>query len=240
MDESVEQTKKVMRKVAQNEGLRHDDRRGPEHYQPWQDFQRWLAAGECRVLVPYAVLLTDLIDNPKAVRWRRDTGQLIRAIQAHALLHRQHRRCTQDGIIIATIEDDYAVVRELLADVLATVSEQKIRKAVKRVIDLLEDHGGMTVMQVAERLRVDRSTASRNLHKAVQLGLIFNSEDRKGRPGRYDVSETRHLDDMDILPTVSELRRQYDTARERQEHRRQSQNISGANRGELHTHRVRR
>jgi hypothetical protein len=58
VDDSENQTKKVLDKVAQIDGL-HDA--APVDYRSWQDFQRWLAAGECRVVVPFAVAMVELI-----------------------------------------------------------------------------------------------------------------------------------------------------------------------------------
>ena len=128
---SPEQTKRVLSMVAKVEGLNKE--RVAVDFAPWHDFQRWLAAGERRVFVPFAAELADLIP-PKAVRLRRDLGQLLRAIKAHALLHRDHRARSNRGSIVATIDEDYAAVLELLADLLATTAEVKTRKAVKETV----------------------------------------------------------------------------------------------------------
>src|SRR5262249_50857257 len=78
LDDSPTQTKKVMMQVAEREGWNC----GADQidFTPWHDYQRWLAAGERRVHVNFSTELVDLID-PKAVRLRRDVGQLIRAIK---------------------------------------------------------------------------------------------------------------------------------------------------------------
>jgi len=55
-------------------------------------------------------------------------------IKAHALLHREHRRRTRQGSIIADIEGDYMPVRRLLGELLATASEIKMRKAVQETV----------------------------------------------------------------------------------------------------------
>jgi hypothetical protein len=64
-------------------------------YLRWQDFQRWLSMGNCNVTIPYAEVLAQLI-SPKAVRLRRDFSQIILAIKAHALLHRDRQRFVDD------------------------------------------------------------------------------------------------------------------------------------------------
>ena len=52
--------------------------------------------GNCNVTIPYAEVLAQLI-SPKAVRLRRDFSQIILAIKAHALLHREQRFVDDDG-----------------------------------------------------------------------------------------------------------------------------------------------
>src|SRR5262249_19579860 len=115
IDDSENQTKKVLDKVAQVDGL-HDA--APVDYKSWQDFQRWLAAGECQVVVPFAGAMVALIP-PVAVRLRRDVGQVIRAIKAHALLHRHRRDRDGAGRVIADIDHDYETVRKLMNPIIA-------------------------------------------------------------------------------------------------------------------------
>jgi hypothetical protein len=96
---------------------------------PWHDFQRWLKAGDLTVDIPFAGVLSALIP-PKAVRLRGDFEQLLRAVHAHALLHRAHRKCDDRGRIVATINDDYEPVRALLGDVMATGADVKLAKTI--------------------------------------------------------------------------------------------------------------
>ena len=88
------QTRAVLRKVAEVEGLNHSH--AAIAYEPWRDFQRWLAVGSRQVVVPFADVLSDLIPAA-SVRLRRDFGQMLRAVKAHALLHRQHRDRDERG-----------------------------------------------------------------------------------------------------------------------------------------------
>ena len=64
IDDSEDQTRKVLEKVAQVDGL-HDI--ASDDSKPWQDFQRWLVAGERRVVVPFAAVMVKLIP-PVAVQ----------------------------------------------------------------------------------------------------------------------------------------------------------------------------
>jgi hypothetical protein len=97
IDDSAEQTARVIQKIAEVEGYGREP--APADFTPWHDFQRWLAAGECRVHIPFARTLGKLITSTRSVRLRRDFPQLLRAIQAHALIHREHRKRNEDGAL---------------------------------------------------------------------------------------------------------------------------------------------
>ena len=234
VDDSEAQTKKVLQKVALVEGY---NRAPPEaEFKPWHDFQRWLAAGECRVTIPFAKTLGKMMGSTRSVRLRRDFGQLLRAIKAHALIHRAHRARDDDGVIKATIDEDYATVRVLMGDLLATASELKMREAIAETIavvrDLESEHGdrvkalesahgggGVTVRQVADELDLDRSTAQRRLRKAVEDGYLINLEHRPHRAARYQPTEDFPIEGGTLLPTPDALRAEIDRAKARREPR---------------------
>ena len=217
IDDSEDQTRAVLKKIAQNEGS--NDAAALVDFEPWQDFQRWLAAGERRVLVPYAETLADAIP-PRSVRLRRDFGQVLHAIKAHALLHRQHRALNLRGAIIANIDHDYAAVRELMHDLLAETSEVKIKASVIETIDVvseltkgLDDKSGTTAKAVGKKLRLDRSTALRRLQQAEDGGFVTNLEERRGRPGKYRCTGEQ-VEAIDMMPTVEALKAAcHDTSR---------------------------
>jgi winged helix-turn-helix DNA-binding protein len=139
--------------------------------------------------VPFAGTLSRLIKATRSVRLRRDFTQLLVAIRTHALLHRT-RRDSGGGSIIATIEDDYGAVRELMADLLATASELKLRQAVAETVRAVEmvakradqDDEGAKVREIADQLGLDRTVAHRRLKAAEEAGFIVNLNPVKG-PG---------------------------------------------------------
>src|SRR5262249_27274796 len=135
INDSENQTRAVLDKVAEVEGLNHVD--AQIDYEPWRDFQRWLEAGERRVVVPFARKMVELIP-PASVRLRRDAGQVLRAIKAHALLHREHRERDADGQIVANIEHDYAVVRKLMNALLAESSGLAVKQAVVETVEAVK------------------------------------------------------------------------------------------------------
>src|SRR5262249_29392108 len=120
-DDSANQTRKVTDKVALIDGLNRSSE--PTNLRAWQAYQRWLALGVTQVFIPFAAVLANKIESINSVRLRRDFSQLLSAIKVHALLHREHRRRSKQGSIIATIKDDYAAILPLVADLLATASE---------------------------------------------------------------------------------------------------------------------
>jgi predicted transcriptional regulator len=206
VDDSADQTSAVLLKIAETEGLNSKIR--SEQYVQWQNFQRWLALGNCRVVVPYASVLAKLV-QPKSVRLRRDFTQMLMAIKAHVLLHRDHRFTNDDGELSANMSD-YAAVQELMSDLMAETSETKIKPSVQETVDALRTlqakvgSEGVTVTALGKALRLDKSSALRRLRGAVDVGLVKNMETRKGWPGLYRTADV-DLDTQELLPTVEEL-----------------------------------
>ena len=96
---------------------------------------------------------------------------------------------------MATIEDDYAVVRELLGAVVAhdagleiSPSAQETIDAVARLTGTAAAQTGRTALEVGKVLNLDKSSAWRRLKAAAADGHLANLETRDGQPGRYVVS----------------------------------------------------
>ncbi len=194
--DTPEQTQAVLRAIARETPAQRD-------FTIWHALQEWLASGPCEVTIPYAERLAGSIP-PTAVRLRRDFGALLNLIRTHAVLH-QATRERATGRIVATL-DDYAIVRDLVGDLVAEGVDAKasptLRESVSAVAALCADGvdgHGVSVSTVARQLRLDKSAASRRLRAALERGYLKNLEDRKGRPARYVVGEPLP-DDLDILP----------------------------------------
>ena len=214
IDDLKQQTKNVMRKVAQVEGLNHSTTQ--VDYKPWQDFQRWLELGELRVVVPFASHLAELTP-PESVRLRRDIGQVVRAIQVHALLHREHRARDTEGRIIANIEHDYETVRALLGPILAEHSGVAVKKTMLETMKAVEEataglskEEGASAQDIARALKLDKSAGWRRLSAACDEGFVVNLEERKGRPGKYRRT-AQGVEGTSILPTTEDVRTAYQT-----------------------------
>jgi hypothetical protein len=186
--DTTRQTKAVMKTLAAG------DKRSPIDHAPWQALQEWLAAGDCRVAVPFAEALAELIP-PVAVRLRRDFAMLLSLIRAHALLHRGSRP-KKDGCPVATI-DDYLAVRDLIADLYAEGVEATVPKVVRETVEAVRAHlaGGITsvsLSDLARRLGIDKNSAHHRVRKATRAGSFPTSRTRRGsRPSSCWATRSR-------------------------------------------------
>jgi hypothetical protein len=197
------QTKAVLHALA-----RDNDLAPSVEFARWQAFQKWLEAGERRVVVPFAKRLADLVP-PVAVRLRRDFRLLLTLIAAHALLHREGRRRDDQGRIVATPRD-YTAVQELVADLFAEGVDATVRpetrETVAAVAALKEALGRdeVSLAEIARKLKLDRSTASRRVADAVSCGYLVNAETRKGKPARISLGDPLPSE-IEILPHPDRL-----------------------------------
>ena len=95
-------------------------------------------------------------------------------MQAHALLHRAGREIDDRGRVVATLED-YAEVRELVADVMSHTLGQSVSDATREAVETvarLVDAGAshVTYADLARELGLDRSTVNRRTGKRSALG----------------------------------------------------------------------
>ena len=192
------QTKAILRALA-----RRNDMAPVVEFARWRAFQRCLEVGERRVVVPFADGLAELVP-PVAVRLRRDFRLLLTLVEAHALLHREQRERDDQGRIVATLKD-YAVVRELVADLFAEGVDATVRPetretvaaivALKRTLDKDE----VSLAEIAKQLKLDRSVVSRRVAVAIAAGYLLNAEKGKGRPARISLGDPLPAD-TEILP----------------------------------------
>ena len=196
-----EQTKAVLLAMAAGSAER-------EELSSWKALQVWLGHAEHRVAIPFALRLAERT-QPISVRLRRDFGAVLSLITGHAILHQCSRRRDEGGQIIATLQD-YAAVRELVADVVSegvgsTISPT-VRETVRAVSELYDATGApVSLSRLAARLNLDKSPASRRATAACKLGLLKNLETKKGLPAQYEPSDP-FPDEVEILPSVEVLR----------------------------------
>jgi hypothetical protein len=181
---------------------------GPD-VKPWHALQQWLERAERRVTIPYAKALAESVP-PVAVRLRRDFGAVLNLIKAYALLHQASRQRDREGRIVATIAD-YTRVRELVAGLVSEGVEATVSSTVRETVTTVERlhdeaEKPATLRDIAEELKLDKSTTSRRVRTAIDKGFVKNLEDQRGKPGRY-VPGDPLPDDIEILPSPEVLHR---------------------------------
>jgi hypothetical protein len=200
--DSPEQTKAVMASLGDRAANGTAAAAGLEQ---WQAFQRWLALGERRVVIPYAPAIAALI-LPLAVRLRRDFTTLISLIKAHALLHRNNRTVDKDGRIVATVAD-YAAVRGLLVKLLAEGVEATVPPTVRETVVAVGGVGGVgevSITGLARILKLDKNSVHHRVRKAIERGYLVNREEKRGMPARIATADPLP-DEFEILPPVEAL-----------------------------------
>jgi hypothetical protein len=199
--DTCEQTAAVFRALAQ------EAHRDEIDLTRWQALQTWIATGPNRVSIPFANRLAELVP-PVAVRLRRDFKTVLMLIRANAMLHQASRRRDEDGRIIGQIQD-YVVVRELIADLVAVGVDATVKPEVREVIravSALIEKGQQEVRQseLKSALQLDKSAISRRVADALDGGFLKNLEDRKGRPARLIIGEALP-DNQEVLPPFEQL-----------------------------------
>lgn len=176
----------------------------------WHALQTWVEGQQRAVDIPFAATLANAIP-PVAVRLRRDFVTLLSLIAANALLHQAQRGRAVEQVV-ATFAD-YETVRGLVAEVFAEGAERSISATVRATVeavaaaddaDLIEE--GVTVVALAKRLGLDKSSAWRRARVAIERGFLRNLEERRGRPARLVPAEPLPAD-KELLPSRAELER---------------------------------
>jgi hypothetical protein len=198
--DTQEQTRDVLAALAKEEA-----EEGPD-LEAWHALQDWLETAEHRVTIPYAEDLAKLVP-PVGVRLRRDFGAVLNLIRAHAILHQASREREYRGRVVATL-DDYAVVRGLVADLVAEGLQATVPKEVRETVEDVramhaERSGPITFAKLGRRLKLIKSSAKRRAEVAMDLGYLKNREHRKGTPA--ELVGDPMPEHVRVFPTVEEL-----------------------------------
>jgi hypothetical protein len=207
--DTADQTAAVFRSLAQERNRDELD------LTRWHALQIWLAMNPTEVEIPFASRLADSVP-PVAVRLRRDFKTVLLLIHAHALLHQASRRKDERGRIIAEIED-YAAIRDLVADLVSAGVEAAVKPEIREVVEAVRrliEKGQDDVRQSELRsvLRLDKSAISRRVAEALDGGFLKNLEERKGRPARLVLGDVLPAD-IEVLPAPEKLAGNAEVAR---------------------------
>jgi hypothetical protein len=190
------QTAAVFRALAQ------ESKRIEVDLSPWRALQTWLLTEPNGVVIPFAERLAGLIP-PLAIRLRRDFSTVLTLIRAHALLHQASRVKDDAGRVVATL-DDYAAVRELVADLVAEGVDATVKPEIREVVEaiarlLCEGRDDVSQAELKKALQLDKSAISRRVAGALDGGFLKNLEDRRGRPAKLVLGEPLPPN-RDVLP----------------------------------------
>lgn len=181
-DDSVEQTKNVYKTLAALE----NEVASPVDFDAWHQLQAWLDAhGESRVVVPFVATLAELMPAG-ATRLRRDFVTLICLVRAHAILHRATREQDEHGRIVATVDGDYAPVRDLVAALIAEAVEAGVSKAMRDTVEAVaalikEGAAHVSPTALTTRLGVGRSATYDRIRRALLRGYLVNEASKDER-----------------------------------------------------------
>jgi hypothetical protein len=144
-----------------------------------------------------------------ATRLRRDFVSLLCLLRAHAILHQASRENDGARRIVASL-DDYAAVRELVAELVAQSADagasDATRQTVAAVREAQDESGGQHVSAkaVIDRMGVGRSAGYDRIRNALAAGYIIN-EAKKDERGHKLVAGAPLPGEDDFLPTVHDL-----------------------------------
>ena len=221
LNDTPEQTRRILRAIALQHTGNSDQQKSCVEMIEWHALQEWLQYAKHEAVIPYACALSDLIP-PVAVRLRRDFTAILNLIEAHALLHQVNRKKDKQGRIIAALAD-YRAVQELISDIVSEGVEQTVRKTIRQTVKAVaqicsepaeyakrerDDSEGATVLQVANMLQLDRSSASRRIKQAITRGYLKNLETKRGQPQRLVIGDPLPEEDG-VMPTAEEVLKQW-------------------------------
>ena len=209
----VEDTPRHTRDVIKSIALRYGGEPPAASFDkaPWHAYQRWLESGSCEVAVPYAAALGERF-WAHINRSKRDFEQLMTAVGVSAVMHQARRERDATGRIIASY-DDYAMARRFLDKPINEASGSMIPPSVRETVQALLDHGGvkdpnvsrhdapgLSMQDLALSLGgIDKSSVSRRVAKAIDLGLVADLGRGNGFPSQLVVVHPLP-DDWDVLP----------------------------------------
>lgn len=160
------------------------------------------------VVVPFAPALARLIGRGTiAPRLLRDFQRLLALVKAATILHHRHRQRDERGRLVATLED-YASVRELVADLYAT-TVSGASETVRRVVAVVQEARAegverVTYSEAARRAGLHHEQARRAAESALRQGWLVNrAADRRGAWADMDLGDP--LPDRPGLPTPEEI-----------------------------------
>jgi hypothetical protein len=226
MSDSPAQTKRILNAIAAKHSGNDDQKKSPVDMEEWHALQEWLQFANHEVVIPYAPAIAELLP-PVAVRLRRDFKGVLNLVEAHTILHQKNRQVDDQGRVMAMLKD-YRAVRDLVNPLISQGVELTVSKTIRQTVEavgricskkedddkrIAGEQTAASIKDVAKKLGIDRSAASRRISKALQGGYLKNLETKRGQPKRLVIGDPLP-EEGSILPTAEEVKAQWKKMRQ--------------------------
>ena len=160
--------------------------------------------------MPYAEELADLIQGTVSVRMKRPFARYSAPSAFMPCYTAGTVERDDEGRVIADIANDYAIVADLMNDLVDVQNDLKLRRQIEETIDAVKeqdgdgtDSKGVTAQEVAKRLNLDKQAAQRRLRSAERDGSCPQRRDAS-RAGSYQAlsAHGRKVGGEGILATL--------------------------------------
>ena len=112
-----------------------------------------------RVYIPFADALSELMPV-SGTRLRRDFPALLSFVRAHALVYQAQRETDQHGRITATLEGDYAAIRDLVGGLIAEGIEASVSDTTRETVEAVRALLSESSAEHVPRRRSSRGSGS--------------------------------------------------------------------------------
>lgn len=205
MDESPEQTRRILE--AEARGIENKEALKAE-LQIWKAAQASLEPFE--VVIPFVSELAKAFPTNK-VRVRRDFKRFLALIKAHALLYQNQRERTEDGRLIAIVEDFRAILP--LAEVVLTQSLKEISPKKESVLKVIcekfpypnEFSLGDLIPHVKEVKIVLTDRTLKSYLSFFNKSEFLEWNGKLAKESRYSLIASFSVDSLSLIPQYTQL-----------------------------------
>jgi len=219
-NESKDQTKAIISHIAQSYTQPEQEEEIEALIQTWHDFHDWISLGNHKVIIPFMPQIVNYIEHTP-VRFRRDITQLGSLIQTSTIIHQATREISEEGYLIATI-DDYALAKSVINAALSRESEATGSPRMMTVLqgiyahlpdEVIEGKGSHKISSraLAKELGIPQSTISYQIKKLVEENYLKNMELLPGKPLRLKLGDEFNpelIKEKEILPSPESINKE--------------------------------
>ncbi|HEC93200.1 MAG TPA: hypothetical protein ENI51_09445 [Candidatus Atribacteria bacterium] len=203
MDNSEQQTEKILERIAQNysneesENINTELRSAVRILNPYH------------VVVPFAELISFFF--PKDILMRTHFRRFLDYISASAILHQYQREKTEDGCLIAT-PDDYMIARMVLIYTTSNIKMVPLSKEYRGILNILRENvEPMTIKDLEVKSDKSKVWLYRHLPFLAERGLVKKDTRFDERANRDVITYQYSLQNNPYaMPTWNDILRKID------------------------------